>query len=256
MNYYPHHIGDFNNATRHLTRVERALYRDLIELYYDTEQPLPAGDIRAIARLVLAFDDGEIGIVRAVLDEFFTLDGDVYRHSRCDAEIAKYRGNIANKKRAGLASAAIRNNNSPTPVKQTLNRRATNQEPRTKNQEPISKPSRTSKTPMPTDFKISERVTAWAKEKGHTQLDRHLDHFRMTCLANGYGYANWDSAFMKAISGNWAKLTPEVTSINAPRKPDRFDIANAEFEAKANFSITPEEKARVAARFATLKAMP
>lgn len=40
MNFYPHHIGDFNNATRHLTRVERSVYRDLIELYYDTECPL------------------------------------------------------------------------------------------------------------------------------------------------------------------------------------------------------------------------
>ena len=138
MNFYPHHIGDFNNATRHLTRVERALYRDLIELYYDTEQPLPAGDIRAIARRVLAFDDAEIAIVRAILVEFFTLDGDVFRHSRCDAEIEKYRGNIANKKRAGLASAAIRTNKSVTPVEQTLNKRATNQEPLTKNQEPIN----------------------------------------------------------------------------------------------------------------------
>jgi len=40
MNYYPHHIGDFNSATRHLTRIERSVYRDLIELYYDTEAPL------------------------------------------------------------------------------------------------------------------------------------------------------------------------------------------------------------------------
>ena len=30
MNYYPHHIGDFDYATRHLTRVERSIYRVLI----------------------------------------------------------------------------------------------------------------------------------------------------------------------------------------------------------------------------------
>ena len=29
MNFYQHHIGDFNNATRHLTRLERSIYRDL-----------------------------------------------------------------------------------------------------------------------------------------------------------------------------------------------------------------------------------
>ena len=39
MNYYQHHIGDFNNATRHLSLVERAIYRDLLDMYYDTEQP-------------------------------------------------------------------------------------------------------------------------------------------------------------------------------------------------------------------------
>lgn len=27
MNHYPHHIGDFNNATRHLTLIEDAIYR-------------------------------------------------------------------------------------------------------------------------------------------------------------------------------------------------------------------------------------
>ncbi|MCY3212700.1 DUF1376 domain-containing protein, partial [Acinetobacter baumannii] len=27
MNYYQHHIGDFNNATRHLSLIERAIYR-------------------------------------------------------------------------------------------------------------------------------------------------------------------------------------------------------------------------------------
>lgn len=58
MNHYPHHIGDFNNATRHLTRVERALYRDMIELYYDTEQPLNS-DVSKIARRVLASSEEE-----------------------------------------------------------------------------------------------------------------------------------------------------------------------------------------------------
>lgn len=56
MNHYPHHIGDFNNATRHLTFVERALYRELLDLYYDTEQPLNP-DFNKLARRVLATSD-------------------------------------------------------------------------------------------------------------------------------------------------------------------------------------------------------
>ena len=47
MNFYKKHIGDFNNATRHLTRVERSLYSDAIELYYDTESVLTS-DIKKL----------------------------------------------------------------------------------------------------------------------------------------------------------------------------------------------------------------
>ena len=53
MHYYQHNIADFNNATRHLTRVERSLYRDMIEMYYDKEQPLPL-DENQLFRRVLA----------------------------------------------------------------------------------------------------------------------------------------------------------------------------------------------------------
>lgn len=142
MNYYPHHIGDFNNATRHLTRVERALYRELIELYYDTEQPLPAGDFPWICKKVLASDQAEIDAVKAILREFFELDGEVYRHERCDQEIAAYRAKQDAAVKAGRASAQSRLNAKATTVERTLNRRSTtvqptnNHKPRTKNQEP------------------------------------------------------------------------------------------------------------------------
>lgn len=154
MNYYPHHIGDFNSATRHLTRVERSLYRDLIELYYDTEQPLPADDFERLARRVIASTDEEKEALKFVLTEFFDLDGDVYRHSRCDWEIEKYHANNAAKARAGKASAEARKRKSKgkkeqkvTDDEQTLNTNehvlngcATNQEPRTKNHTPCSPP--------------------------------------------------------------------------------------------------------------------
>lgn len=64
----------------------------------------------------------------------------------------------------------------------------------------------TPKTTLPADFAVSERVATWAREKGHSQLDKHLDHFRLSASAKGYTYADWDSAFMKAVSDNWAKL--------------------------------------------------
>ena len=53
MKHYPHHIGDFDKATRHLTRIERSVYRDLIDLYYDTEQRLTL-DVAALCRRIIA----------------------------------------------------------------------------------------------------------------------------------------------------------------------------------------------------------
>lgn len=148
MNYYPHHIGDFNNATRHLTRVERALYRELIELYYDTEQPLPAGDLGWICKKVLAASDEEKAAVMTVLGEFFEKDGDFWRHDRCDREIAAYREKHEAAVRAGKASAESRLNAKSARTKRTSSKRSTdvqptkNQEPRTNNQELTSLGSR------------------------------------------------------------------------------------------------------------------
>jgi uncharacterized protein YdaU (DUF1376 family) len=87
MNHYPHHIGDFNNATRHLSRVERSIYRDLLDLYYDSERPLPS-DIPALARRILATD--ERAALEAVLGEFFVLETDGFHNERCDRELAAY----------------------------------------------------------------------------------------------------------------------------------------------------------------------
>lgn len=64
-------------------------------------------------------------------------------------------------------------------------------------------------TTLPPDFGISERVTKWAAAKSYTQLERHLDNFKMVALAKGYKYKDWDSAFMRAITDNWAKVQPK-----------------------------------------------
>ena len=151
MNYYQHHIGDFNNATRHLTRVERSLYRDLIELYYDTEKPL-INDVGILARKVIATTDDEKTALNTILSEFFTSENDGFHNARCDIDIKKYHSNSIAKSKAGKASAAKRRKNS-TDVKQVNNESSTNQEPITNNQEPI-------KTSGKNNFSIEDRGLA------------------------------------------------------------------------------------------------
>lgn len=170
MHYYPHNIADFNNSTRHLTRVERSVYRDAIERYYDTEEPLPGDDFDKLARVLLCQSVEEKAALEVILDDFFTLDDGLYTHERCDIEIEKYRAKTSAKARAGKASAESRRKakegkakpkgeQKGTRVEQVLNDCATdeqltkNQEPITNNQEPVkdkdSVPSGTASQPVP-----------------------------------------------------------------------------------------------------------
>lgn len=105
MNYYPHHVGDFNNATRHLTRVERSIYRDLIDLYYDTEMPLSL-DFAVLCRRVIARDDEEKAAVEQILNEFFIKTDKGWTHKRCDEEIQKYREGLEKSAAGGKAKAS------------------------------------------------------------------------------------------------------------------------------------------------------
>lgn len=89
VHFYQHNIGDFNNATRHLTRIERSIYRDMLELYYDTEQPLPK-DIERIARRCLVEAD-HFNEMLDVLNEFFELREDGYHNERADREIEAFK---------------------------------------------------------------------------------------------------------------------------------------------------------------------
>ena len=107
MNHFPFHVGDFNNATRHLTFVERALYRELLDLYYDTERALIA-DATKLARRILANTEELREAMHTVLEEFFELREDGWHNARCDREIEAYRQRLEQQSRAGRASAAKR----------------------------------------------------------------------------------------------------------------------------------------------------
>lgn len=69
-------------------------------------------------------------------------------------------------------------------------------------------------TLMPSDFSISVRVREWAEKNGHQRLEDHLQSFEFKCRAKGYSYADWDSAFMNAISDDWASLKAKSVSPN------------------------------------------
>lgn len=90
MNYYPHHIGDFRSGTINMTRLERWIYRDLIDVYYDTETPLSL-DLDAACYAVGASGDDERRAVANLMRFKFAKTAEGYVHERCEIEIAAYR---------------------------------------------------------------------------------------------------------------------------------------------------------------------
>lgn len=89
MNYYEHHIGDYAEATQHLSILEDGVYSRLLRKYYASEKPLPC-DVAAVQRLVVARSKEERAAVEVVLQEFFVLADDGWHQPRCDIEIERY----------------------------------------------------------------------------------------------------------------------------------------------------------------------
>ena len=90
MNFYKHHLGDYDGATAHLSWDEDLAYRRLLNVYYRLEAPIPK-DPGATYRLVRALTKSQKEAVTSVLHEFFEERDDGWHNQRCDEEILAYR---------------------------------------------------------------------------------------------------------------------------------------------------------------------
>lgn len=113
MYYYQHSIADFNSATRHLNRIERSIYRDLLEYYYDTEAAISADSLDQVARKILARSEEEKEAMRVVLEEFFVLIDGFYHQSRCDQEISNYQSKVDTARVNGKLGGRPKKENNP-----------------------------------------------------------------------------------------------------------------------------------------------
>tara|TARA_R110001592_G_scaffold111372_6_gene308485 strand:- start:9486 stop:10301 length:816 start_codon:yes stop_codon:yes gene_type:complete len=233
MNYYPHHIGDFNSATRHLSRIERSVYRDLIDLYYDTEKAL-SEDQASLCRLIIARSSEEVEAVKQVLAEFFTLGEDGYSHSRCDQEIEKYQAKARqaqeNGKRGGRPkkpeAPQQQPDNNPEetqPVNSGFPEESgsqANQEPRTNNQTNQGQkicaadapPTQAKAKRLAADWMLPDDWFAWAVK---TRPELGEDGVRTEALKFA---DHWHAASKNAAKLDWlATWRNWVRNANAPR---------------------------------------
>ena len=114
MHYYQFNIADYRKDTVHLTRIEHSIYRDLIDWYYLDEKPIPKETQSVIRRLRLV-SETEVEGLKNVLNDFFMLEDDGYRHKRIDLEIIAYAKkaeiNKANGQKGGRPKANNKENN-------------------------------------------------------------------------------------------------------------------------------------------------
>lgn len=89
MHYYQFNIGDYRRQTAHLTILEHGIYKNLLDTYYLSEQPLCA-DIAKLMRSQSIRSAEEKEALENVLSDFFYLADDGYRNKTCDSIIAKY----------------------------------------------------------------------------------------------------------------------------------------------------------------------
>ena len=180
MNHYPHHIGDFNSASRHLAFAERALYRDLIEVYYDTEKPIAEAEFELVCRKILANTPEIKASVRQILNEFFELREGLYYHHRCEEEIQKYRDKVSKAVTAGRIGGSRRSKRKSsvrlTDDKQTLGEslaiRRTTEPQNRRTTEPSNTPFDPSDSKADKETLVLQRIRKLFGMRESTPLDK------------------------------------------------------------------------------------
>jgi uncharacterized protein YdaU (DUF1376 family) len=132
MHYYQFHIGDYMSHTIHLSSLEDLAYRRLLDMYYDTEQPIPNNIPLVSRRLRLGSD-----VVQSVLDEFFTLSDDGYKNHRADLEIREYHAFIDKQRNNGKLGGRPKKTQRKPTANPSQTQKKPNQQPLTTNQQPI-----------------------------------------------------------------------------------------------------------------------
>lgn len=161
MYYYKRNIGDYYKKAGRLTMLQHGAYTQLIDACYDREV-FPTLD-EAI-EWTWASTEEEIQAVKFVLQRFFTLEDGVYSQHRINEEVENFKKNGETNRRIALEREEKRRqakakrdenstnrdvdstnrdnsvNDSSTEHAQDVNEPPPNQEPRTKNQEPLKEP--------------------------------------------------------------------------------------------------------------------
>ena len=164
MHYYQFNIGDYIKHTMHLSPIEDITYRRLLDMYYDTEAPIP-NNIPLVSRRLRI----EAGIVKAILTEFFDETEEGYKNYRADAEIASYHSFLDKQKANGSKGGRPKKTQTKPTANPNLTQNNPKQEPLTTNHKPLKEKELATKVAQAARLSISwelpDEWAEWAKNK-------------------------------------------------------------------------------------------
>jgi len=203
MHFYEFNIGDYAKKTQHLTNEEDLAYRRLLDLYYDSENPVLTSGLSTLSRRLRVSETA----LKNVLDEFFP-NG---KNKHADEKIAEYHAYLLKQSENGKKGGRPKNQQ-VTITSEKVTKPTDNQ--------PLSQsnpvPSQTLTTKPLTTNQVKTSCTAFALpdwiDKGH-----------------------WD-LWMKTRKGK--KMIPEQMQSQVKKlekwKHEGFDYQGALFNAASN----------------------
>jgi uncharacterized protein YdaU (DUF1376 family) len=105
--YQPFRWGDYLRDTGSLSLLEHGAYLRLIGEYWNTGKPIPA-DASRIRRACGVQSDEDAKSAQYVLERYFYLDGEVWRHKTIDEDLAKESERALKKSEAARTAANAR----------------------------------------------------------------------------------------------------------------------------------------------------
>ena len=205
MHYYQHNIGDYRRDTSHLSLLEHGVYRQLLDTYYLSEQPIPE-ETEVVFRRLSARTDEEKRAVEMVLSEFFFRENG-WHHKRCDGEIAQFQGKADRARNNGKlggrprkTKVVISGNPEQTEVKaNSLTHKPINQE------ESIGKTRAANRrTKLPDEFYPDQTGIDKALGAG-IPLSEEIERFKDFHRGKGNVMADWQAAWRTWV-GNAVKF--------------------------------------------------
>lgn len=244
MHFYNFSINDFNASTRHLSHLERALFRDLIDMYYQQEKPI-INDMAYLARKLLVRTDDEKQALQQVLEEFFVLKklkGDsapCWHLSRIDRELKNYKYRQTPSNETQTPSNAISNS-----VKQTSNAHQTKDDRQQTHKDKVNflvKSLKDKGIKANARMKIADLQTLFDEHCKQTSNAHQTPSNENQTPSNGH-----QTAFGESITNNQEPLT-----INQEPKKEAVEIFNfwcTTMGKDKSTKLSPKRESKILAR--------